>query len=412
MNYVFSLPRFKPLIKLLLMPEGHRKTPTTITLPYVETTSAVVDGYPIHTFFVTADNFLELPLDANVRLPSEKSVPYKEMIKTLKERPQKFLLQNSGISVIAGKVGFKKSNMVELLFPPDTGIVNGGHTQKAILDSKESIDVSRAMVKIEILEKEFEPGELAEIAASRNTASNVKPYSTAEKKGLFVPIKDEMEEKFEKHIIWYENREVPNDRGFASVDLIALLNLFSLEFQSSLNPETSDQPNRSATGKASVFAEWEKGEKKEIKCVYPLTNDILSLMEHVESTFDKGISQGFTRFEVVKNVEKLEKTTLFLGKKMRFELPKQFLYPVLAAFRANIFFDGDTKSIGWYVKPEEAFDKCKRKLFEDLGRTYKSTYHNEINRASKDSNLWRILYLDVDSAIDKSARWKTYEIRT
>jgi hypothetical protein len=106
------------------LPEGNRKTPITLKLEYSEQTSALADGFPIHTIFVSADKFLELPLDANVRLPSDKSIPYKEMMKTLKSSPEKFLLQNSGISVIAGKATFKKPDKtVELVFPPDTGIV-------------------------------------------------------------------------------------------------------------------------------------------------------------------------------------------------------------------------------------------------------------------------------------------------
>jgi hypothetical protein len=394
------------------MPEGNRKTPTTVCLEFVEDSHALVDGLPMHTFYVAADKFLELPLDANVRLPSDKSIPYKEMMKTLKEAPEKFLLQNSGISVIAGKVKTVK-NVAELIFPPDTGIVNGGHTQKALLDSKAARDVSRAKVKIEVLEKEFGTAELAEIAASRNTASNVKPYSTAEKKGLFVPIKDEMEPKFEKHIIWYENREVPNGLGFSAIDLIALLNLFSVfEFQSSVKPEISAQPNKSATSKSAVFADWEKGDKDDLKYVYPLVNDIINLMEHIESTFDKEIPRGFTILSVIRNVIDLNKSTLFSGRKIRFELPKQFMYPILAAFRADVCYDTKNKKIGWFEKPEVAFDKCKYKLFDDLGRTYKSTYHNEINRASKDANLWRILYLNVNDGINRTGNWQTYGVNS
>jgi hypothetical protein len=404
------------------MPEGNRKTPITLKLEYLEQTATLVDGFPIHTIFVTADKFLELPLDANVRLPSDKSIPYKEMMKTLKSSPEKFLLQNSGISVIAGKATFKKDKTVELVFPPDTGIVNGGHTQKALMDSKAERDVSKAIVKIEILEKVFDAKELAEIAASRNTASNVKPYSTAEKKGLFVPIKDEMEEKFEKHIIWYENRAVPNGRGFSAIDLIAMINLFSIfDYQSSVNPDKSEQPNKSATSKGAVFSDWEGEETESFKSgslnkreslanVYPLVNDIVNLMEHIESTFDKNIGKSFTKLGVVKNVKDSNRTTLFLGKKIRFELPKQFMYPVFAAFRANVRWDDTNKKIGWFEKPEGLFDRCKTKLFEDLSRTYKTTYHNEINRASKDSNLWRILYLDVQSALDKNGVWKEYDI--
>jgi hypothetical protein len=356
-----------------------------------------------------------LPLDANVRLPSEKSVPYKEMIKTLEKNASKFFLQNSGINIIASDVKVNKHNKtVDLHFEPNTGIVNGGHTQLAVLNVKSQRDISRAKIKLEIIKYNFTPQELAVIAASRNTASNVKPYSTAEKKGLFLKIKHEMLPDFEKHIIWYENRSVPNDRGIPAVDFIAYLNLFNVKTnQSNNNSESGSQPNKSATSKASVFKEWEK-DPDSLQHTYPLTNDVINLLEHIQSTFNKrgpqAVPAGFTRLTVIKNLTAQNKRTVFTGKKIEFELPKQFFLPMLAALRANVKYDEVNGKIGWFHKPEEIFDKTKNAIATALMRTYKTTYHSEINRASKDSNLWIILYSIVDRSIDKSKEWNMYDV--
>ena len=83
------------------MPEGTRRTPTDVILEYIDCSENNVDGYHLYTFYVSGKNYLDLPLDANVRLPSEKSIPYKEMVRTLETNPANFFLQNSGISVIA-----------------------------------------------------------------------------------------------------------------------------------------------------------------------------------------------------------------------------------------------------------------------------------------------------------------------
>ena len=56
------------------MPEGTRRTPTDVTLKYLDCSENTVDGYHYYTFYVSGDNYLDLPLDANVRLPSEKSI--------------------------------------------------------------------------------------------------------------------------------------------------------------------------------------------------------------------------------------------------------------------------------------------------------------------------------------------------
>lgn len=393
------------------MPEGNRRTPVTITLDYSEYSKNNVEGYTIYTFYIKGNEFLEFPLDANVREPTEKSVPYREMVKTLETAPDNFFLQNSGICIIATNVKVDKNKKkVELYFPPGTGIVNGGHTQLAILDVKNLRDISQATIKLEIINHNFNSHELAFIAASRNTASNVKPYSTAEKRGLFVDIKKEMLTDFEKHIIWYENRSVPNNNGIIADDLIALLNLFNVKlYQSQSNLESNDQPNKSATSKMAVFKDWES--KPDLfSHVYPLIDDIINLQEEIESNFDKSIPRGFTTLSVVKNVQEKGKTTLFTGKSLRFKLPKQFMLPLLASLRAAIKYDESNEKVGWYEKPEDVFEKCKYNLIEDLMKTYRTTYHNEINRASKDSNLWRILYLDVKQKVDTSKEWKMYDV--
>ncbi len=84
------------------------------------------------------------------------------------------------------------------------------------MDTKKEKDISKAVVRLEVIEQEFSSEKLAMIAASRNTASNVKSYSTAEKRGYFAKIKISMNVDFEKHIIWWENRKVPNDRGLTA----------------------------------------------------------------------------------------------------------------------------------------------------------------------------------------------------
>ena len=395
---------------MVKMPEGTRRTPTAVTLKYLDCSENNVDGYHFYVFYVSGDNYLDLPLDANVRLPSEKAIPYKEMVKTLETNPTNFLLQNSGINIIASDVTIdKKNKSVKLHFPPETGIVNGGHTQLAVLRTKSGRDISKARIRLEVLKHDFTAEQLAIIAASKNTASNVKPYSTAEKKGYFLKIKHQLLSQFEKHIIWYENREVPPP-GFHSVDLIALINMFNVKnFQSAHNPTSNDQPNKSATSKSAVFSDWESNTDNYVH-VYPLINDIINLQDHILSTFDKSIPRGFTTLSVIKNLKSKNQKTIFNGKSLRFELPKQFLSPLFASIRAAVKYDEVNGKIGWYEKPEEVFDRCKSALITDLIKQFRTSYHSEINRASKDSGLWRILYLDVEKQVDKSKEWKMYDV--
>lgn len=383
--------------------------PKEIIMKYEEFAIHNISGYPnIYTFFIRGSEYVELPLDANVREPSEKSIPYKDMINTLERNPYNFLLQNGGINVISSGVETNKSDkIVKMYFQPGTGIVNGGHTQLAILDSKKIKNIIDAILRLEVIEKEFTPEELAIIAASRNTASNVKPYSTAEKRGYFTKLKIYMLPNFEKHIIWWENRKVPYNKGLSAVDLIARLNLFNIELYQSVWHSGTEQPNKSATSKNSTFEYW-LVHQREFLHTYPLVNDIINLEEHILSTFHEVAPRGFTNLSVIKNTDE-KKKTIFLGKNVVWDLPKQFLLPLLSSFRSIIKYDKKKRKIGWYIKPEYAFNRCGYVLLQELMRTYK-THHNEINQMSKDPNLWRILFDTVDRDISKNGMWNMYDI--
>ncbi len=384
-------------------------TPIEKTLKYLSYSLNTVENYRIFTFYISGEDYLALPLDANVRLPSEKQTPVKSMLKTLESRPKYFVLQNSGINVISTEVKIDhKKKEVKLYFPQNTGIVNGGHTQLALILAKNNLDISEAKVKLEVLEHEFNLEMLAMIATGKNTTADVKPFSIAEKKGLFQPIKDKLLPQFNKHIIWYENKEVPPP-GFSAVDLISLINLFNVKnFESDHNSSSIEQPNKSATGKNAVFKDWET-HPKQFAPLYPLINDLINLGDHIQSTFDKNIPRGFTSLEVVKNFRNKSKRTIFTGKKIRFELPKQFYLPLVASIRANIKYDEMNKKIGWFEDPEAVFDKTKKRLIILLMRFFKDN-KKIINTLSKNSSFWRSLYSDVKLEIDKTKEWKMYDV--
>lgn len=68
-------------------------SPKEITMKYEECAVHHVTGYPnMYTLFIRGNEYVELPTDANVRDPSEKSIPYKDMIYTLDKNPHKTIL--------------------------------------------------------------------------------------------------------------------------------------------------------------------------------------------------------------------------------------------------------------------------------------------------------------------------------
>ena len=149
------------------MPTPSTITPTVVTVKYEKYSEINILGCDEYTFYVNGQEYKELPLDANVREPNvNKSKPYKDMLDTLNTKPQDFFENNLGISVIATDVKiFKSKNKVELTFASGTGILNGGHSQKAVLDSKTDPNISNAIIKIIVRKKNYTLERIADIAS-------------------------------------------------------------------------------------------------------------------------------------------------------------------------------------------------------------------------------------------------------
>lgn len=385
-------------------------TPTNVEICVESVAKVVLGTFIEYTFYVNGQEYKELPLDANVREPdSAKSKPYKDMLTTLEFEPEKFLENNLGISVIAEKVRLISNNRYELTFPSGTGILNGGHTQLAILDSKTNPNISKAIVKISVREKSLAPNRIAEIAAAQNSSTAVKEYSLAEKKGLFAELKTKLDPDNEKHIIWYEGKQVAANLGIDPTDLIALLNLFNfIDNQSPYNPTGSSQPNASCNSKKAVFNGW-VNDSSNLRKVYPLVNDIILLCETTQMEFTN--KTGIARLQIVSDAKNTRAQKLvFSGKIPQYNIPKAFLYSVLSAFRANIFYDSANNKVGWYEEPIHLFRKHYVELFKEVMNAYKTSYKNDIKKVGSDKMLWTLLYIKLSTQVDTSKVWKLYDI--
>lgn len=373
--------------------------PITVTMNYDAFNLNIIDGVTVYTFFVRCRELYPMPLEANVRLPSDTATAYVNMRETLRNEPDMFFFKNGGINVIASNVkNNKDAKRFELTFDHNYGVLNGGHTQQAIIDENDDYPVDEtAYVRIEVLEWKGKTNqELASLAAAKNLSTNVKMTSIANKKGYFDSLKKEMDQVYEKNIVWFENEETEGDE-FSSTDLIAILNLFDID-----NYNMSNHPLSSANSAGSVLKSWVKscddGNPKLLK-VFPLVNDILELYEHILSTFNKNIPKGFTTRKQVRNVQTKNKTTPFTKQPLDFILPKQVLMPVLAAFRADMEeFNGQYR---WIVEPKALFDNVKYDLFKIVGDFME---HNDINRLSKDPTIWSNLFMRTRIYIDVMIR--------
>ena len=364
--------------------------PTTINLKYDQYSLNNIEGKSVYVFYVRCADYVALPTEANVRSTSE-SAPYKSMCATLVKEPEMFFFKNGGINVIAEDVDLNETKKIaKLSFLKDYGILNGGHTQKAILDTKEQEDIEPgAIVRVEVVKWKIDNEAIAELASAKNSASNVKAFSIANKKGLFNELKAQMSPVYEQRITWFENEPVEG-KPMSSLELITILNMFDIS-----RYDKMDQPNASASAPASVFSSWmeaNEGGGKRLSNVYPLVNDILDLYEYIQATFNKDIGNGLTKRDIIKRAKKGNKnsTTLFTNRPVDFVLPKQLLMPMLGSMRADLVSnDENDEVLEWKLPPKEVFDSVKKELTTFINNYLKQ---NDINKLSKDPNAWSSLY--------------------
>ena len=376
-------------------------TPTSVTIKVVQYTDKTIAGLRELTLYVKGPEYKRLPLDANVREPNPaKSRPYKEMRQTLVDSPDKFFENNLGISVIATDIHIlnEKSNgeaTVKLDFQHGTGILNGGHTQQAILDSiDDGVNVSNMIVRLSVrVAPSYSESRIAEIAAAQNSSTNVKEYSLAEKRGLFTHLKALMSDAYKNHIIWYEGKDV-GAGGIEPTDLIAYLTLFNVFAYSSRYSSSTAQPKECASGKGSVFSRWENSSGTsaliEFERIYPLADDILRLMELINRDFHEYGSQ-MARLSIINETKGKAKPQVFSGQTPDYILPRQMLMPLLAAFRSNVYYDATTSKIGWCCDNAKLFKDYNKELCDKLKLSYKAG-GNEVNRLSKDPTIWENLF--------------------
>ena len=206
---------------------------------------------------------------------------------------------------------------------------------------------------------------------------------------------------------------MPNDNGLKPDDLIAMLNVFNFgKYNSYYNPLEKSQPTNSSNSKGKVFESWEANQETFIP-LYPLLSDILDLGDYIRRHFyDEGTHM--TKLKVIGDTKnKMKKPLIFSNEICEYELPLQFFYPLLAAFRANVWYDSGENKVGWFQDNFVLFEENRNNLCEKLRRFYTTSYSNNISKAGKDPNLYEALYIELDKAIKKRDEGpaKTYDIQ-
>ena len=310
------------------------------------------------------DEFMEV----NPRVPnrSQKDVLTGPVVKgitqTLTESPDDMAIKNQGIYLLVEDVEFLRSPggagklKITLADPNRHGIVNGGHTYAAIRDAIDNADdvarasLARAHVRLHLLQG-IDESKVAEIAEGLNRSKQVDDPSLANLKGHFDRIREVLEGKPGAETIAY-HQGGPGETYVTEV--LVILELFNCErFDRKRHPHYLLNRSKSAL----EFYKRDLDERPSpSEVLVPKLPEILVLSDLIKKHTPeaaKRIGFEFGRMKIGKaragSQTNRNVPLPFLGERMTHHVPNGWLYPMLAAFRANVDWDLHHRRFEWKV---------------------------------------------------------------
>lgn len=361
-----------------------RSVPRVFTLPAEEFRSLPIPGYPgakMGTCFV---NVTDVPSDfdafmkVNPRVPKRTAkgilsgpVP-KAILDTLRESPEEMVLKNAGIYILADSVEHSRekggAGIVSITLSDDSkqGIVNGGHTFAAICEANDTAEddqletLKKAFVRLHLLQG-VPHDMVSEIAEGLNRSKQVQDPSLENLRGHFDEIKKAMAgETGESAIAYHEGAE--GDVYIA--EILALIEMFNFErYKPGEHPHGLYAHQSRAVSEFSIDFE---ASPSPVKLVITRLPEILRLADQIRK--DAPIeARSRASFEIGRmklgegrkgRVASADADLHFLGETSKYRLPNGWLYPMLAAFRANVIWDLKKSRFGWRVPNEVVLEKC------------------------------------------------------
>ncbi len=356
----------------------------SFTIPADEFRSLPIPGYDGAKIGTCFAKVTDLPqgladfMKVNPRVPKRTAkgvlsgpVP-KAILDTLRESPEEMALKNVGIYILAENVEHAREKggagvvTLTLKDPLKQGIVNGGHTFAAIQEGIETADESelatlqQAFVRLHLLQGI--PHEMvAEIAEGLNRSKQVQDPDLENLRGHFEEIKQVMEAQVGRDAIAY-NDGAEGDIYVA--EILPFIEMFNFE-----RYPRGEHPYGLYAHQARAvreFAEDIDANPSPARLIIKHLPEILKLADMIRrdappTAKDRASFQiGRVKLHAGKKnrVASVETNLHFLGETSKYRLPNGWLYPMLAAFRANVVWDIKNLQFGWRIPNEEILKHC------------------------------------------------------
>ncbi|QDT16791.1 AIPR family protein [Alienimonas californiensis] len=317
----------------------------------------------------------------------------KRMVETLTDDPSRFVLKNMGIYLLVDgfdqqkEEGGRSTVRVRLSDPALHGIVNGGHTFHAIMEAREQIgdgDSLNAHVRVHLMQG-VHPDDIVELAEGLNRSAQVNDASLAELTDRFDLVKRHLDGKTGADKIIYKSGDV----GTVSVEqVLGLLSLFDVNRFSDRNTHPNTVFGHPKGVLDFFLADTKPAEKCEpgevparsFERIAPRSHEILVLSERIKQR--KEMKSHFGSLKVGES--KTSKYTgagneRFRNQKCTFapghfhvKFMQGWLYPMLAAFRANVDREAWKEGqLEWLMDPLELLDAAADEMAKIISQVHK-----------------------------------------
>lgn len=346
----------------------------SLPIPGVESARLGVCFIKVKDIPASLDDFMEI----NPRVPSRSKKGIlagpvvKGILNTLRDNPEEMVLKNQGIYLLVEEAQFDKDRkFVTMSFtdPGKHGIINGGHTYAAIREAIETAsdeelkDLEDAYVRLHIfqgIDEDFVP----EIAEGLNRSKQVDDPSLINLQGEFDIIRKVMKGTPGETAISYHQ----GDDGEVYIsELLVYLSLFNQE-RFSEKKQPNNLYHKQALG-LKYFSEDMVNSKKTMDNLIKKLPEFLWLADSIRKFTPAAAKNNGFQFGRVKidgggragSVKNKGIFLPFLNETVNYRVPNGWVYPMLAAFRANLKRTS-TGQLEWRVPLE----KMLPEVIEDL----------------------------------------------
>jgi hypothetical protein len=338
--------------------------------------------------------------NANVRPPSERKKPFRDMIETVEKDPSRFHIKNRGIIYRCEKFEFDNSTRILRVtnpLPDDSldeadelkfGIADGGHTFEVIQQTiKRSVDLEKLegwkepFVRVHFLAGDaLATGEIEQVVEALNTSSQVQQYTIDEYQNKFDSLKAALTSKgFDTNLIAFRENE---EKDWEVREVVQRLGCFLKDRWKSTQPT---QMYRSKGKALELFTS--DASSPEFERLYDVIVDVLTLPEYIQSEFSRAETKG-RKFGALRAVKKLKKPFTRPGTPYAtdHEMDLAASLPIAAAFRDLLELKGERYQ--WKADYKKVFKAASDELYKALAM--KSRTAKSVNALGADTEYWTL----------------------